>query len=59
MKGEFLDIIVRQVPRYGYLPMLRAATGEELYRGEFKPDPKTALQAAMHQAQRQQQEGAQ
>jgi hypothetical protein len=40
-----LDIIIRTVPNYGYLPII-TVDGEEKYRGEFKSTAALALSAA-------------
>ena len=44
---EFVDIVVRVVPSYGCLPLVRTSEGAETYRGEFKREPAQALQAAL------------
>lgn len=35
MGGEALDLIIRSVPGYGYLPIIVDSDGKELYRGEY------------------------
>lgn len=41
-----LDIIIRQVPDYGYLPII-TVDGEEKYRGEFQKTAQLALEKAL------------
>ena len=39
------DIIIRVVPEYGYLPIIKVGD-EEIYRGEFQPNIATAAAKA-------------
>lgn len=41
-----LDIIIRQVPNYGYLPII-TVDGVEKYRGEFQKTAQLALERAL------------
>ena len=38
-----MDMIIRIVNPYGFLPLLVDASGEEKYRGEFQHTPEEAL----------------
>ena len=42
-----MDIIIRKVKGYGYLPMLRDEEGNLLYRGEFQTTPSIALKRCL------------
>ena len=56
MKG--VDIVLRFVPGYGWLYLLRTVSdGEELGRGEFKPSPEEALTAGLKQIGRLREQG--
>lgn len=46
MTYEFIDIKIRFVPNYGFLPIIDVGqknNSEEVYRGEFKATPQEAL----------------
>ena len=45
--SESVDIVLRAVPGYGWLPLALDPDGRERYRGEFRPDPAAALAAAL------------
>ena len=50
---EFVDIVVRVVPGYGFLPLVRDQHGRELYRGgAFQDSTITALRMAFEFAAR-------
>ena len=38
-----MDIIIREVKGYGWLPMLKDEDGKETYRGEYQPTPEVAM----------------
>ena len=46
-----IDLIVRVVPDYGYLPIVEV-DGEEIYRGEFKDNAGDALTMCMIAAEK-------
>ena len=46
-----IDIVVRCVPSYGYLPIV-TVDGKEVYRGEFQPDAQSAFERAEQIAER-------
>jgi hypothetical protein len=38
-----MDIIIREVKNYGYIPIVKDEDGKEVYRGEFQPTAQEAL----------------
>ena len=47
MTYEYIDIKIRFVPNYGFLPIIDAGQ-KEVYRGEFKATPQEALTKAIN-----------
>lgn len=50
MKYEYIDITIRFVPNYGFLPIIQVGqknTEDEVYRGEFKATPQEAFDKAI------------
>lgn len=45
-----LDYLIREVPNYGFLPIVQDQYETELYRGEFHPTASEALSRAMEVA---------
>lgn len=41
------DLIVRCVGGYGFLPIVKTADGEEIYRGEFQLNAHDAIQCCL------------